>query len=82
MPFTKLNPGVQPILDGQNYDKNSVRLIKNAPTFFNIREVTYHYTLPSGNYIIIPTTYEPNKEGKFLLRIFTETAISSQYVFP
>jgi len=28
--------------------------------------------VPTGNYCIVPSTYEPNEEGEFLLRVFSE----------
>ncbi|XP_050504274.1 calpain-3-like isoform X3 [Diabrotica virgifera virgifera] len=36
------------------------------------REVVTFFTLPSGDYIVVPQTNIPNLEGKFLLRIFTD----------
>ena len=36
------------------------------------REVVTFFTLPPGNYIVVPQTNVPNCDGKFLLRILTD----------
>ncbi|CAF0775096.1 unnamed protein product [Adineta ricciae] len=41
-------------------------------SYINRREVTKRFRVPPGSYIIIPSTYDSDKPGKFLLRMFTE----------
>ncbi|KAM9811890.1 calpain-5a [Syngnathus typhle] len=41
-------------------------------TYSNARSVFLRVDLKEGRYVILPTTFEPNLEGNFLLRIFTD----------
>lgn len=59
--------------NGQKLYPADLERIGTSGAYINKREVTYQCRVPPGNYIIIPSTYEANKESKFLLRIFTET---------
>ncbi|XP_042333356.1 calpain-9 isoform X1 [Sceloporus undulatus] len=43
-----------------------------SKTYINLREVSDRFTLPPGDYIIVPTTFEPHQEADFCLRIFSE----------
>lgn len=55
----------------------SNRNVARTPEFINLRAVSGRFELLPGHYLIIPSTYEPNTEGEFLIRVFSE----SKHVF-
>lgn len=42
-----------------------------SPTFTNTREISGRFKLPAGTYCIVPSTFNPDEVGDFLLRIFS-----------
>ncbi|XP_026302156.1 calpain-B isoform X5 [Apis mellifera] len=52
--------------------------VARSPAFINLREVTCRFKLPPGVYCIVPSTFDPNEEGEFLLRIFSENKNNMQ----
>ena len=46
--------------------------------YTNLREVTKRFRVAPGNYLIIPSCYDANIAGQFLLRLYTEQKIHSK----
>lgn len=48
------------------------RPVAMTPVYSDYREVSYRFKLPPGCYLIVPSTFNPNEEGEFIIRIFSE----------
>ncbi|CAK1549400.1 unnamed protein product [Leptosia nina] len=46
--------------------------VGRSQAFINLREVSARFKFEPGRYVIVPSTFEPNEEGEFLLRVFSE----------
>uniref|UniRef100_A0A2K6LKA6 Calpain-2 catalytic subunit n=1 Tax=Rhinopithecus bieti TaxID=61621 RepID=A0A2K6LKA6_RHIBE len=51
------------------------RARERSDTFINLREVLNRFKLPPGEYILVPSTFEPNKDGDFCIRVFSEKKV-------
>ncbi|KAM9317025.1 calpain-9 [Gastrophryne carolinensis] len=63
-------PGGQSQLTKDFFKFNSSKA--RSKTYINLREVSQRFKLPPGDYMLVPTTFEPHQEADFCLRIFSE----------
>uniref|UniRef100_A0A8B9LB17 Calpain-3 n=1 Tax=Astyanax mexicanus TaxID=7994 RepID=A0A8B9LB17_ASTMX len=47
-------------------------------SYINLREVTERFCLSPGEYVIVPSTFDPNNESDFILRVFSEKTSTSE----
>uniref|UniRef100_A0A3Q3LGN3 Calpain-3 n=1 Tax=Mastacembelus armatus TaxID=205130 RepID=A0A3Q3LGN3_9TELE len=71
--FLTIGFSIYEVLCGQNQHLQKDFFLYTASkakckTYINLREVTERFRLPPGEYVIIPTTFQPHEEGEFILR--------------
>ncbi|PAA91557.1 hypothetical protein BOX15_Mlig020951g1 [Macrostomum lignano] len=54
----------------QKFFRYNKQMDKSA--FVNQREVSGRHKLPPGRYVIVPSTFNPNEEAQFIMRMFSE----------
>lgn len=50
----------------------SHNMAAKSPAFINLREVSDHHDLEPGHYVILPSSFAPEEEGDFILRVFSQ----------
>ncbi|XP_042331089.1 calpain-8 [Sceloporus undulatus] len=56
------------------------RPVARSDTYVNLRGVSNRFQLPQGEYLIVPSTFEPFKDGEFCLRVFSEKQAKAQEI--
>lgn len=55
------------------------RDIANSGAFSNVRQVTMRVSLPPGDYLVVPCTWEVDEEADFFIRFFFEKGNVAEY---
>ena len=59
----------------------TTRTFDKSPTYLQAREVICRHKLPPGNYLIVPSTFDPHQEAEFLLRLYSEKPQKAEYAY-
>jgi hypothetical protein len=61
---------------GRRLYANQLERCGASGPYINLREITKRFRTAPGNYVIIPSCYDENIKGEFLLRLYTENPIN------
>ena len=63
---------------GQKLYAKGVERVGTSGSYINSREITKHFRVEPGNYLVIPSTYDEDRSSEFMLRIFTEKGTTTK----
>ena len=63
-----------------HYDKYALQLARKGDQYQYYREITDHFSLDPGLYVIIPSTYDARVNADYLLRVYTDAGVDGKYV--
>ncbi len=65
---------------GKKLNSRQLEKCGTSGTYVNKREVTSRFRIPPGTYVVIPSCFEENVSGEFLLRIYTENPVDKENI--
>jgi hypothetical protein len=68
------------IKTGQRLYASQLERVAVSGPYINLREVTLRLRVVPGNYLIIPSCYDTDISGEFLLRLYTEVPLEQKDV--
>lgn len=60
----------------------TIQSVESSGHFINMRQRIARLSLPPGDYIVVPCTWDPNEEAAFYLRFFFENRNTVEWVKP
>lgn len=71
---------IMKVEENRRYRCHAIQEKAHSGVFTNRRSVFDRFTLNTGSYVIIPSTFDPGQEREFLLRLFTEHSSHAEYL--
>ena len=76
----KINDGVDvepKKSSGFKFESSQLTKVGTSGDYFNVSEVTKRFRITAGNYLIVPSAKEADKQAEFLVRVFTHSLNAS-----
>ena len=61
------------------FDNHDPLMPENEETYAEYRETSGRFFLDPGEYLLVPTTQQPNQERSYLLRLFSVGPMECRY---
>ena len=72
--FTIYECQEESFLDEEFFRSN--KAFGTSGSYINYREIFGRYSMPKGNYIVIPATFSPDTSADFLIRVYSQEKIT------
>ena len=76
--MSKVKDDVARMLENDTYSKYALTLTNRGGDYEYCRETSRTFHVEPGAFVIIPSTFAPNIQRPFLLRVYTETGVEGR----